>query len=65
MGTLEHRAILEGYKGTRTPLGDPHNSYNSNIDRLRLTDIKRLQFGNVGFCASYMCILFEITVAPC
>ena len=29
-GTCEHRAILEGNKGTRTPppapLGDPHNS---------------------------------------
>ena len=24
MGTWEHRAILEGNKGTRTPLGDPH-----------------------------------------
>ena len=24
MGTWEHRAILEGDKGTRTPLGDPH-----------------------------------------
>ena len=25
MGTWEHRAILEGNKGTRTPLGDPPN----------------------------------------
>ena len=24
MGTWEHRATLEGNKGTRTPLGDPH-----------------------------------------
>jgi len=24
VGTWEHRAILEGNKGTRTPLGDPH-----------------------------------------
>ena len=24
MGTWEHRAILEGNKRTRTPLGDPH-----------------------------------------
>ena len=23
MGTWEHKAILEGNKGTRTPLGDP------------------------------------------
>ena len=24
MGTWEHRAILEGSKGTRIPLGDPY-----------------------------------------
>ena len=31
MGTWEHRAILEGNKGTRTPLGDPQGEKRYDI----------------------------------
>ena len=48
MGTWEHRAILEGNKGTKTPLGDPQKSvirdliYASNVTKFHMVITRRV-----------------------